>query len=41
MVLVIPDIEPLAANIPLAVRIVLVSPAFDNLIILDANFQSA
>jgi hypothetical protein len=41
MVLVIADIEPLAADIPLAVQIVLVAPAFDNLIILDANFQPA
>ena len=41
MVLVISNIESLAADIPLAVQVVLVAPAFDDLIIFDANFQSA
>jgi len=41
MVLVITDIQALAAGVPLAVQVVLVTPAFDNLVIFDANFQPA
>ena len=41
MVLVIADIQALAADVPLAVQVVLVAPAFDDLIIFDANFQPA
>ena len=41
MMLMKANIEPLATDIPLAVQIVLVAPAFDDLIIFDANFQSA
>jgi hypothetical protein len=41
MMLVIADIETLSADVSLAVQVVLVAPAFDNLVILDANFQPA
>jgi hypothetical protein len=41
MVLVIANIQALAADVPLAVQVVLVAPAFDDLIIFDANLQSA
>jgi len=41
MVLVIADIQALAASIALAVQVVLVAPAFDDLIVFDANFQPA
>ena len=41
MVLVISDIQALAADVALAVQVVLVAPAFDNLIVLDANLQPA
>ena len=41
MVLVIADIQTLAADVPLAVQVVLVASALDNLIIFDANLQSA
>ena len=41
MVLVIADIQAFAADVPLAVQVVFVAPAFDDLIIFDANLQSA
>ena len=41
MMLMVTNIESLTANIPLAVQVFLVTPAFDNLIIFNANFQSA
>ena len=41
MVLVIADIQALAAGVALAVQVVLVAPAFDDLIVFDANFQPA
>ena len=39
--LVVANIQTLAADIPLAVQVVPVSPNLDNLVILSANFQSA
>jgi hypothetical protein len=41
MMLVISDVETLSADVSLAVKVILVAPAFDNLVILDANFQPA
>ncbi len=41
MVLMVANIEPFAAYVSPAVQVVLVASAFDNLIIFDANFQSA
>jgi hypothetical protein len=41
MVLVIADVKAFSADIPLTVQIFLVPANFSNLIILNANFQSA
>ena len=41
MMLVKADIQALAADIPLTVPVVLVSPDFDNPVVFSANFQPA
>lgn len=41
MMLMMPDIQALAADVPLAVEVVLVAPRLDNPVILNANFQPA
>jgi len=41
MMLVIANIQTFAADVPLTVQVVLVTPNFDNLVVLSANFQSA
>ena len=41
MLLMTANIQAFAANVALAVQIVLVASHLDNLIALDANFQSA
>lgn len=41
MMLVTANIQTLAANVALTVQIVLVAPHLDNLVVLNANFQSA
>ena len=41
MMLVKADIQTLAADIPLAVQIILVAPNLGNPVVFDANFQPA
>ena len=41
MVLMVPDVQSLAAHIPLAAGIALIPANFDDLIVLDPNLESA